>query len=163
MATLRKRRRNIVVAVASLLGIAVVPAAAVAQEPEGSYPPVPTPAGAMMTVSPATVAPGSSVTVSGNKCLSEGPTLGGPQVVIGNPPAGPFVDSDPWPSVDAQGDWSTTLTIPAGWAPGSYLVRGVCFNAPGSDTGFSYPDAMLTVATGGGPAEAVSAAPSLTG
>jgi hypothetical protein len=143
MTSVAGRSRKMFVGVLVLGGATMAFPAAALAAPE--VPPAKeAPAGAALTVSPAAVHAGDKVKVSGNKCRTKaGP--GGPQVVIGNPPAGPFVDSDPWPTVDGHGNWSTTLTIPASWSPGTYLVRGICFNAPGSDTGFAYPNVKLTV------------------
>jgi hypothetical protein len=127
-----------------VLGGAVLAAPTTANAASEIPPARTAPTGAVLTVAPTSVAAGSKVTVSGNKCRSmNGP--GGPGIVIGNPPNGPFVDGPGAIAVDSQGTWKATLTIPSSWKPGTYLVRGFCLDAPGADTGFAYPQSHLTV------------------
>jgi hypothetical protein len=127
-----------------VLGGAVLAAPATANAESHIPPARKAPEGASLTVSPTSVAAGAKVTVSGNKCRSmDGP--GGPGAVIGNPPGGPFVDGPGAIAVDSQGRWKVTLTIPASWKAGTYLVRGSCLDAPGADTGFAYPQTHITV------------------
>lgn len=121
------------------------------------FPEQPRPPGALVTF-PGSVAPGGSLTVSGTGC-AQGGQVGEAIVVVGNPPAGPFLDASK--VANADGTWSVSIPIPAGFSSGNHLVRSACLNAPGSDTGFEYESGTVLVRAAA--ATPVPASPTFTG
>jgi hypothetical protein len=107
------------------------------------------------SLSPAAVAAGDPVTVTGNLCPS------GPVMATIAPEGGtPIVDDEEQTVADEAGDWSFEIDT-TNLAPGTYTAAIRCVQA--DLAGFDYEVLSFTVTVAAPPAEPAPAAPTFTG
>lgn len=97
------------------------------------------------TLSSSRVAPGDTITVSGNGCTSSEPAT---FVVVRLLNSGSGAEATADVPADANGDWTTQLTVPTSISAGDYAVAATCEGRNGTSVGSStpYDPVTLTVA-----------------